>query len=477
MRAYGNRAFLYLPYVYNDEVAVIRSKLANHGWTSIEDSVKYLLPYVLRNHAGNGQDGPLFCHQVLPPHFGGSILELAPKGKPSGKKYGRKKSATLVVVHKVHSYTFVTGIGIIGFEISLLPWTDTVETGSLPTCNSPLQLARWLNDLRQVGAGVDCQGSYQKHNRLRSHGGVGQVGSTLLEHAESLLKNAGITNAHFFPYVTRENAHANVLAHVRCMDESALHDEMPCAEIDTEENDKQAAITYLAGLWDPQSRPYTRAYGSPPVVITASPDTHWGISREALACITYPNHYGNSHGRMKFLSWFDDKGMRDYQLMYVLLLHQKYAYLTFLDQLDQGMWDDRKRLETFRKRLEEFHANYVFGKVSDTPEYEFLHRQIASVLDLQAMETDIREPVEQLGRLLQNDEKKKEKDRDDRLSSAMNILTFLAVVSVIADGGQVISFFGLSSESPCFLPVYRAYCTAVLIVFLIVLYKMHASKD
>ena len=420
-----NIEFCYLPFVlegageateaYTKAKAVLR---ASDAWHEVHDDVRYLFRYICEKYDADSPNCQ--CHHFVLADE--ALDELGMGGNHPwviGRFWERKKhrwcedaGSSRIFIDQAHCYVFGTSVNILVLRMHM-------------EVDDPLAVAERIFHIKNVRNGV-----LVPYDETRGT----EAGVKSAPHAIPLLDMALNTVAaftseatpRFFFYANERRERANVFLQVDV-------DEAICGEIDVEQT-----MFYLANCYK-QDFDYDSEHILPVSSYWATPATLWGYSSEALACLTLPARAGQGRGFL--FSVFRRNIANEYQFLYLLLLHQKYAYYRLLMRIGAGQRRDREQLERFHRELEVFKANFVFSRVSETQQYQTLYEKVAEELRLSDMERDVAEPIAALAQLRQEEDDRAEREGEQRVERAMNTVALLAGISAICEALDVFNYY------------------------------------
>lgn len=168
----------------------------------------------------------------------------------------------------------------------------------------------------------------------------------------------------------------------------------------------------------------------------ASQDVVWGTSPEAAVCLACPDRGDRGFTENVFFENFNSQ----YLVMYILLLHQKYALYMFLTELGVGRYNTLETLESYRQRLYEFKTDFVFSFITEVPQYQNLYSNMMQAFALEQLYQDVQEPLVSLAEIRRESEDEKQKRRDASVNSALGLLSVLGFFSILVDGVDFLDF-------------------------------------
>lgn len=395
------------------------------GWSMAHDPLHYLLRHVAERLSG-GSDADRLCFRFSLTDRGRQQAGIQPADRwfRTDPHIFRGEPADFCCrLENVDLYLFRTTVCILSLQISFRR-------------GDPLYVAAGQYYLKKVG-----------RERLYDETGAP---FTLLDIARLLLGRAH-AGAEFFFHAFADTERANVLSRV----------EAPV------QADYSRELYYLRHCYHDGF-----LYVPEPDVAFYQPalDTHWSVSAEAAACLVCPGQ-----GRARFLrEVFYRNFRREYQLMYILLLHQKYVLYRFLSRVGAEAGRDLALLERYREQLYTFETDYVFSCVTEVPQYQNLYERLSDAFSLKAMFEDVREPLIALREVRLEQADADQKKRDDRVNRGLLVLSMLALFSALIDGFDFIGAFLPRLLPAAWVPavqngfvflVFSAFVCAILWIF------------
>ena len=210
--------------------------------------------------------------------------------------------------------------------------------------------------------------------------------------------------------------------------------------VDTVAEEVTRKLFYLGNCYN-KGVMYSSSHCIPPNVHWQSPDIAWGYSSGALACVTLCGQAMNN--RRKFINIFAGNVKSNYRFMYLILLHQKYAYYLLLTRLGAGQDKDVEVLEDYKSQLETLRTNFAFSRVSEAAQYQQLYAKLSEEFKLADIDRDVNDPLVTLTQLKHDEEERQDKRRERNMDYALAILAILSIISCVCDG---VSLFAASHE-------------------------------
>ena len=228
-------------------------------------------------------------------------------------------------------------------------------------------------------------------------------------------------------------------------------------------------LFYLANCFD-VNIPYLRESHLQPQSYIDSPDIRWGFTPESFACLTT---YGKSQKKPYVMHEFRDHFRFQYQFVYVLLLHQKYYYYLLLSEIGSPA-SDIDSLRQHQEKLQRFNANFTFSRITEVAQYQQVYQAGATVMGLEQLKQDVREPLEQLITA-------QEKQAADKQEINMRYITLfgivIALVSCISVVTDVATFIEMGSGRAIAAGVLFALVACTCIAFLAIVHVPNSRSN
>ncbi len=391
-----NTSYLFLPFSYahaKDFVDINKAFGNNSCWDIYQDEIKYLLKYVAEKFdSRNKADCKCYHYQLN--DFGRQIYGLGSEDDMFCIKGDDFEHRFRIL--SVHVYCFSSTVGIISVRVNF-------------DSNDPLYI-------------TNAQYHLKKISRTKIFSDNAEDSSfTLFDVAHDMLDMLkGITEYDFFCYASEGTERANFLTLV----------DLPAKDSYEEE------LYYLR-------RCYSRNFDPTPeddfedITFRSVNNITWGISSEASVCIISTEKDKSGFLEREFYKNFN----RQYMLMYIILLHQKYTLYTLMTKIGTGSSNDMNTLEEYRHNLYEFETDFVFACVTEVPQYQKVYELTYKAFSLEKMYEDVREPIRALSEIRMAAAKKEQRKRDSRLNTSIMLLSLLSIFSAIADGFQIAEGF------------------------------------
>ena len=453
-----NVAFCYLPFVVDGvptETACKQTLEAftnSSNWKQAKDRATYLFRYICEKYDPAFPDCQCHHFQLL-----GDARNKLGIGKIIPWHRVRRDDISpedfcdcSFLMPEVSCYVFSTSVNILVFKLHFA--TD-----------DPLVISTQLAGLKNVQASRIIPCSEKQNGTLAKRALEDQGGITILEFAKSLLAETGFSlKPEFFFYANEGRKSMNVLMHVES----------------DQDIDVETTLFYLGNCYS-QTFDYEREHSLPTHMHWASPTTAWAYSSEALACLTVPQRATSEKARDYVTQGFRFNFLNSYQFLYLMLLHQKYEYYRLLMSIGAGERREREQLEQFHRELEFFRANFVFSRVSETQQYQYLYDVVSSELKLAEMDRDVAKPIKALRLLRQNEEAElrlaeeaAERESDRRIGNALNIFTLLAGISALFDGLELVNTY-----IPLHVPTVLADWISILLALVLIALMIRTARQ
>lgn len=172
----------------------------------------------------------------------------------------------------------------------------------------------------------------------------------------------------------------------------------------------------------------------------------WGITQENLACIIIKH---TEHIEKRFIKHFGEQ----YLFMYVLLLHRKYDLYRILTDIGVGVQRDLSALKYYKELLYEYQTDYEFERITEVPQYHALYKKIEKKMELDALFSDVVEPIESLSQLKQEKMEEEQAKKNRQIENSLGILSLLTIFSALIDCYSYIevlreNFINISNATP-----------------------------
>lgn len=163
----------------------------------------------------------------------------------------------------------------------------------------------------------------------------------------------------------------------------------------------------------------------------------WGGSQEGLAnvCIEFGDYYKDL-----FLNTYKQQQLeQDYHFLYLLLLNQKYAAISYVDSIAnlKDLYqltdpEEQKKLHELNQKTVVLRTDFSFRLVSDDMIFQNVYSRMYEIMDIDALLGDIRDNDEQMRILIEEEEKQAEKKTEGLLTG----IAILALFSALIDGAD-----------------------------------------
>ena len=339
-------------------------------------------------------------------------------------------------IDNIDLYVFKTSVNILQIEMHF----DTADAMDISS-----SLFHLKNISSHRSSGIIPQSNSWKCEELRGCAGLPEKrGITFDEITRFLIKQLddGLRPELLF-YANEGYGKMNILAYA----------ELP---MDTAAEEVTRKLFYLGNCYN-NSYIYSPSHCIPSNVHWQSPDIAWGYSSEALACVTLCGqaivraakgsgaHYSmEEREHRRFIKRTFIKNVKsNYRFMYLILLHQKYAYYLLLTRLGAGQDKDVEVLEDYKSQLETLRTNFAFSRVSETAQYQQLYAKLSEEFKLADIDRDVNDPLVTLTQLKHDEEERQDRRRERDMNHALALLAVLSIISCVCDG---VSLFGASLE-------------------------------
>lgn len=339
-------------------------------------------------------------------------------------------------IDSIDLYVFKTSVNILQIEMHF----DTADAMDIPS-----NLFHLKNISSYRSSGIIPQSNSWTCEELRAYAQFPEKrGITFDEITRFLIKHIddGLRPELLF-YANEGCGKMNILAYA----------ELP---MDTAAEEVTRKLFYLGNCYN-NSYIYSSSHCIPSNAHWQSPDIAWGYSSEALACVTLcgqaivraakgsgAHHSMGEWEHRRFIKRTFIKNVKsNYRFMYLILLHQKYAYYLLLTRLGAGQDKDVEVLEDYKSQLETLRTNFAFSRVSEAAQYQQLYAKLSEEFKLADIDRDVNDPLVTLTQLKHDEEERQDRRRERDMNHALALLAVLSIISCVCDG---VSLFGASLE-------------------------------
>ena len=443
-----NISYIFIPFRYKEKTdtkSILNALEFDRQWRRVDDKIKYMLKYVA-DKIENKESGKSRCaHFVLTDE----AMELYGLAGEKNAFYTEKhllngiETAYAFEITGVQIYYFSTSVSLLIFQLHFKSTSGV--SGSLPS-QELLRISSAQYYLKKVS-----------HEHIHQCGEKGTKRTTLLGLAQMLIEPLGLDGRlDFFFYANQGTERAYLLTYLEAYFSDGF----------------QRELFYLRRcyredyLYHPDEKQDERE------IYTASENIVWGFSPEAAVCIVCPEKGGEEFLRTRFYKNFN----KQYLFMYILLLHQKYVLYLFQTMIDAEMYEDLEILEEYRKKLYKFETDFVYSRVTEVPQYQNLYDRMTDAFALRDMYEDVREPLLSLAEVRRAELEKQQKKRDDKMNSALFVLSLMGAFSALSDIRDVVdSFFGKFLDETM-IEIIQGGCAVIIIVIMIYVFSLLIKK-
>ena len=390
-----NFSYLFMPFTLEQPEqfpAFFQRLTEENGWHASKLENRYLHQYVLEKLSWNAESSS--PHFVLDEKFAAEKnLQLGADYTLKGRKY--KDLELNFQVAGVELFTFPTSICVLTFELRF------------PEEYEPKQIAAAQYYLRKISAERICL----------LQDGEDARGVCFADMAKGLMEAAGGNMAlDFFFYAPPKNEKANFLTYV----------DVPKKE------SYQEDLFYLKWCYS-EGFDYDEFCSDDSENYQASKTVFWGITVSAAACLVH-----RSESQKAFIEGTFQKNFRKYYLStYILLLHQKYTMYRFLTKMSVGLDGNLVQLESYKSQLFEFETRYMFGYITEVPQYQRFYQRVRKMFALDKLFADVQEPLLQLAEIKKQKAEDEQRAYDYRINTALTTLSLLTIVSALTDASGI----------------------------------------
>lgn len=402
----NNFSYLFVPFTLEniEKFPEFRKNVtANNGWEPITDNNRYFHRYVSEKISGNpgGETGGY--HFRLKPDFAREqdVHLDCEWYSTTEKNYKDQKNICFKFkIAGVEMFLFSTSIGILAFELRF------EEDDPLRIAAAQYYLRKIATEkiLSPVGKRVPAQESFVDLSR-------------------KVLKNtAREISLDFFFYAARNNEKANLLTYVDVPRKKNYDEELFFLKWCYHDG-----FDFCDAAFDEDSKNYRQ-----------NADAVWGISVSAAVCLI-----NRSQKNKRFIENVFQKNFREqYLTTYILLLHQKYMMYLFLTKMSVGIAGKLEELEKYKSRLYDFETNYMFSYISEIPQYQTFYKKVRETFALDALFSDVKEPLTQLVEIQRQNREDEQQAYDDKLNTVLTTLSLLTLISAFVDATNIPASLG-----------------------------------
>ena len=103
-------------------------------------------------------------------------------------------------------------------------------------------------------------------------------------------------------------------------------------------------------------------------------------------------------------------------------------------------------LEEYQSRLYDFEMNYCYKVASEVEQYQMLYDSVRRVFQLDELHDGLYEPLSNLGKL----RRRQDEDRTELLNNSVFVISFLAIISALLDGNELVDALVQSVQNRAF---------------------------
>lgn len=192
----------------------------------------------------------------------------------------------------------------------------------------------------------------------------------------------------------------------------------------------------------------------------------WGVSTESAVCFAELSPQKKEFIKGTFFQNINS----GYQLLFVLLLHQKYVLQEFLAKNElrklAGNNVDSDIAKKYRDELYLFEQKYNFRYISDVSQYQKLYELIYSSFKIDLLFADVKEPLDAIKSAIEERENMFETERDKKTQKALTVLSIFAFFSAVIDAWEFISELLVAVSSPESVIKHMIHFAVVFCIFI-----------
>lgn len=444
----NNISYIFIPFRYKEKKntkTLLTALELDCQWQRTDDKTQYMLKYVADKIEAKEYGKSRCDHFVLTDH----AMEIHGLAGAENTFYTEKhlfngsETEFSFEIRSAQIYHFSTSVSILLFQLYFKGETD--ESVVLSS-REMLRISSAQYYLKKVS-----------REHVHQYGEKGIKDITFLGLAQKMMEGLTLEGElDFFFYANEGTERANLLTYL---------------EADFSEN-FEYELFYLRRCYKEDYLYYTDEKQNEREIYTASKNIIWGLSSEAAVCIVCPGRGGEEFLRTRFFKNFN----KQYLFMYVLLLHQKYVLYLFQTMIDAELYEDLEILEEYRKKLYKFETDFVYSRVTEVPQYQNLYDRMTDAFALRDMYEDVREPLLSLSEVRRGELEKQQKKREDKMNSALFVLSLLGAFSALSDIRQVVdSFFGEFLDETM-IEIIQGGCAVIIILIMIYVFSLLIKK-
>lgn len=408
----NNISYIFIPFRYEgqDSRSLPEVLKSSGDWELVDDEIEYMLKYVADRIEGKDSGKSRYEHFVfsgLSEYGGRETVFYTEKHLYNGveTEFGFR-------IQSIQLYYFNTSVSVLAFGLHFEPGTDG-EPGLMPPQMMYISSAQYY---------------LKKVSREKIHGSSIDGDTTLLRFAQEIMGRLSPGGTFdFFFYARPGTERANLFTYIEAgYSEDIVHE-----------------LFYLRRCYNEQYLYHQDGKRDEQEIYSAAENITWGLSAEAAVCITCPAKGGEDFLHNVFFRNFN----RQYLLMYVLLLHQKYVLYLFQTRITAELYEDIDTLETYRNNLYKFETDFVYSRVTEVSQYQDLYDRMSQVFALKEMYEDVREPLQVLvdarSAELEKHQKQAEHDQkkqEERMNKILFIISVVCAIPAVADLFRIIEF-------------------------------------
>ena len=179
---------------------------------------------------------------------------------------------------------------------------------------------------------------------------------------------------------------------------------------------------------------------------------YWGICPDGLA-------YINNIVKAKNFFITYNNLCNDYHFIYLLLLHQRFSAISFIEEISRiGKSDkEREKITKIYPDIVDLRTHYSFRVISDDFFFQTVYNTTYQVLEIEALLKDLEDANGQFNEL--------SKTREDQIGHFVMMVSLLAAVSAVADLASV-----LGNETLSWSHIVSA---CIIIIFVVVMFLLN----
>ena len=195
-------------------------------------------------------------------------------------------------------------------------------------------------------------------------------------------------------------------------------------------------------------------------VYKATSQDWWAGSQESLVNISIET--GNDD-----LDWFVKNQkmlqlVRDYRMLYLILLNQRYSALYYIDQAAENEKESLEYFQNLGHHIAKLKNTYSFRLISDDRNYQNLYAELYRIFNIDLLLSDLEDNQERLV-LLRGEETEK---ADRKINIILLVIAILSLASVLIDASDYLDRWGIDKTVSTMISLAITVLMLVVVLFL-----------